>query len=344
VHEAYAQRIVFGPGVARTALPAEVERLGAGRVLLVASESARARVPLDGVTVSAVFTDVRSHVPVEVAEAARAAAVDVDLLLAVGGGAATGVAKAVALSTGLPVIAVPTTYSGSEATPVWGLTENEQKATGTDVRVLPRTVVYDPDLTVGLPLDLSVSSGLNAIAHAVDGLWAARANPVSAVVGMAGVEALATGLVAVAADETDRSARERCLLGTYLTAIAFRGTGGGLHHAVCHLLGGTYSLPHAATHAVVLPHVLAYNGAAAPRAAEQVARALNATDAVGGLHKLYRRLGAPTALRDLGMPADRLDEAALLLTRVVPDANPRPVGPDDARRLIDAMWAGRWPD
>lgn len=334
---------MFGRGAARAALGDEIARLGARRVLLVASTSARARVPLPHGVRATSFTDVRSHVPVQVADAARAAAVDADLLLAVGGGAATGTAKAVALTTGLPILAVPTTYSGSEATPVWGLTDDDGKTTGTDVRVLPKTVVYDPDLTVELPVDLSVTSGLNAIAHAVDGLWAPRANPVSAVLAMAGAESMVAGLVAVHTDPADVLARERCLLGAYLTALAFRGTGGGLHHTICHLLGGRYGLPHAATHAVVLPHVLAYNRTAAPEAADRLAQALGTADAVDGLRDLCERLAAPTSLQALGMPAGKLDEAAALLVGVVPDTNPRPVGIDDARRLLDAMWGGTAP-
>ncbi len=193
-HQTYDQRVVFEAGAARTALPAEVQRLGGRRVLLITSGSGSDLVAevAAGLPVVDTFADVRRHVPVPVAEQARARAARAraDLLLSVGGGSSTGTAKAVALTTGLPIIAVPTTYAGSEATPVWGLTADGRKTTGTDAAVLPRTVVYDPELTRTLPTGLTVASGLNALAHGVDAQWAPRADPVNSALGLAGVRAL----------------------------------------------------------------------------------------------------------------------------------------------------------
>ena len=199
-----------------------------------------------------------------------------DAVLAIGGGSTTGVAKAVALTTRLPVVAVPTTYSGSEVTPTWGLTEDGRKTTGVDVAVLPRTVVYDPELTVSLPAGLAVASGLNAMAHCVEAMWAPRRNPVSTVVAEEGVRSLATGLSAVGTDTvgTDGGglpAATDLLRGAYLGGTAFAGAGSGLHHKLCHVLGGAFDLPHAPTHAVVLPHVLAFNAPGAPDAETRVA-------------------------------------------------------------------------
>jgi maleylacetate reductase len=342
-HQSYAQRVVFDDGAARTRLAAEVERLGARRVLLVAAASARevTRELTAGLPLAGEVGEVRMHVPVEVAEAARRTAGETgaDLLLAVGGGSAIGTAKAVALTSGLPIVAVPTTYAGSEVTPVWGLTENGRKTTGVDERVLPRTVLYDPALTRGLPLGLSVASGLNALAHCVDSLWAPRVNPVDTALALEGARALTDGLrLLVAADPETGDGRAETLYGAYLGALAFAGAGSGLHHKICHVLGGTYDLPHAPTHAVILPHVLAFNAPAAPAAAHRLGRALDATDASAALDRLYDAVGAPRSLRALGLAEDRLAEAADLIVEPAPPSNPRPFTRADADQLLRAAY------
>lgn len=347
VHQTLAQRVVFGAGRTRTALPDEVDLLGGTRVLLVATdrESGLADELAGRLPVVATFRDVRPHVPVEVAEAARTAAADsgADLVLSIGGGSTTGTAKAVALTTGLPVLAVPTTYAGSEATPVWGLTEGRRKTTGTDHRVLPRTVVYDPELSVGLPVALGVASGLNAIAHCVDSLWAPRADPILSALASEGIRALAPALRGIVRDGSDLEARTGCLYGAYLAAVTFAGAGSGLHHKICHVLGGTLDLPHAQTHAVVLPHVLALNAPAAPAAAARVAAALGEPDAVSALLRLYDDLGAPRALRDLGMSEDGIDECVGLVVSAAPADNPTPVTAAAVRALLHRAWSGAEP-
>jgi alcohol dehydrogenase class IV len=349
VHEGLPQRVLFGAGTVERHLAAEVARLGAARVLLVASgRDADLVARLSGVLpVVLHWSEVRQHVAVELAERARAAAeqADVDLLVSVGGGSTTGLAKAVALTTGLPVIAVPTTYAGSEATDVWGLTEDGVKRTGTDPRVLPRSIVYDPDLTVGLPVALTVASGLNAMAHCVDSLWAPRADPVNRALALEGARSLASGLPAVVADPAGAAGRETCLLGAHLAAVAFTSAGSGLHHKVAHVLGGTYGLPHAETHAVVLPYVLALNSPGVPALARRLADALGATDGdpVQALDDLVTRLSGPRALRDLGMREADLDDAAERIARVVPDGNPVPVDEDRLATLLRAAWAGDRP-
>lgn len=357
-HDALPGRVVFGAGAARTALAGEVDRLGGARVLVLttargAGLAAELVAPL-GDRVVATSTEVREHVPVEVAHAARALAgrVGADLVLSVGGGSTTGTAKAVALTTGLPVLAVPTTLSGSEVTPVWGLTEGARKTTGTDPAVLPRTVVHDPDLLASLPTALAVASALNAMAHGVEALWVPRGDPVSSALAQRSIRALATGLDAVAGAsattlaDAGGDAREQLLLGAWLAGAAFATAGSGLHHKVCHVLGGAYALPHAPLHAAVLPHVLAWNAPAAPEAAAAVAEALgadgrDAAGAVAALVALAERLGAPAALRDLGLREDRLEEAADLVTAAVPADNPRPTTRDDVAALLRAAWAGR---
>jgi maleylacetate reductase len=349
LYDALPGRVVFGPGVARQRLAAELDGLGAERVLLVAADPelplARELTGPLGDRVVAEFSGVRPHVPVGVAQAAReeAARSRADLVLSIGGGSTTGTAKAVALTTGLPVVAVPTTYAGSEVTPVWGLTEAARKTTGRDARVLPRVVLYDPELTLTLPADLSAASGLNALAHCVEALWAPGANPVTSLVALEGVRALAAGLPAVVADPSGLAGRTDALYGAYLAGAAFAVAGSGLHHTVCHVLGGAYDLPHAPTHAVVLPHVLALYAPRLPEVERSVAAALGVPAAVKGLVDLAARTGAPSSLADAGLTAAQLPEAGRLVSAAV--ATKVPPGPlsvtaDEVHALLRAALDG----
>ncbi|MFD3563749.1 maleylacetate reductase [Streptomyces sp. NPDC058686] len=346
-YDALPGRVVFGSGAARRQLRDEVDAFGARRILLIAHGTG-AGLAADlcapfADRVAATFTDVRPHVPVGVAERAREAAAGADLVLCVGGGSTTGTAKAVALTTGLPILAVPTTYAGSEVTPVWGLTEGTRKTTGTDPRVLPRTVVYDPDLTLTLPAALSVASGLNAMAHCVETFWAPRRNPVSSAVAEDGVRHLAAGLPAVAADPANGDARTDLLLGAYLAGSAFAVAGSGLHHKICHVLGGAFDLPHAQTHAIVLPHALAFNAPDAPEAAARIAAALGRPDPARGLHDLGTKLGVPAGLRELGLRESDIDTVLDDILALAPAGNPRAITRDGLRELVHAAWAGDEP-
>jgi alcohol dehydrogenase class IV len=348
-YEALPGRVVFETGAARRALVGEIERLGASRVLLISSTSEaelakELGAPL-GDRVSAIFTGVRPHVPIEVAEAARSASesAGAQVLLSVGGGSTTGTAKAVALSTGIPIVAVPTTYAGSEMTPVWGLTERGEKVTGTDQRVLPRTVIYDPELTLTLPVDLSAVSGLNALAHCIEAFWAPGRNPITSLMAEEGIRAMAQGLPGIADDGRDPDPRSRALYGAYLSGASFAIAGSGLHHKICHVLGGTFDLPHAETHAVVLPYVLAYNERALGRAAERMARAFGSSSPLAGLMALGQRLEVPRSLRELGMPEDRLERAAALVGARLPADNPRSVQTSDVFALLESAWMGADP-
>ncbi|MEI7029345.1 maleylacetate reductase [Streptomyces pratensis] len=346
-YDALPGRVVFGPGVASTRLLAEVDAFGAQRILLIAGESetalARELCAPFADRVTATFSGIRPHVPLEVAESAREAAAGADLVLCVGGGSTTGTAKAVALTTGLPIVAVPTTYAGSEVTPVWGLTQGSRKTTGTDPVVLPRTVVYDPDLTLTLPAALSVASGLNAMAHCVEAFWAPRRNPVSSAVAEDGIRHLAAGLPVIATDPKDGEARADLLLGAYLAGSAFAVAGSGLHHKICHVLGGAFDLPHAETHAIVLPYVLAFNAPNAPRAAARIAAALGRDDAVQGLHELGRELKVPAGLRDLGLGRSDVDAVLDDILALAPTDNPSPVTANGLKALLVAAWSGTAP-
>lgn len=345
VHEMYQQRVIFGSGSARACLPAEAHRLGGTRVLVVVTESQRglAEELAHELPVVGSVDQVRMHVPLDVAEAARRQANDLraNLLLSIGGGSTIGTAKAVALTSGVPVLAVPTTYAGSEATPVWGVTDAGHKSTGTDSRVLPRTVVYDPELTVTLPAGPSVASGLNAVAHCVDSQWAPGANPVNRVLGLEGLQTLTKGLRLVHATPTDLAGRSQCLYGAYLAALSFASAGSGLHHKICHVLGGSWNLPHADTHAVMLPHVVAFNGPFASQAVSRLAAALDTADALAGLLDLYDELEAPASLRELGLASSDLPDAAAMVAEVAPKDNPRPVSVQYMEDLLRSAWNGR---
>ncbi|WP_309076202.1 maleylacetate reductase [Paenarthrobacter sp.] len=346
-HVALGQRVLFGSGKAAANLAAEVARLSAQRVMVIASDSATplARAVAAEIEVAVWHHDVVMHVPIEVAEKARAAAAEagIDLLVCVGGGSTTGLAKAIALTSRLPIIAVPTTYAGSEATNVWGLTEASRKTTGVDDAVLPVTVIYDASLTLSLPVEMSVASGLNGMAHCIDSMWAPRADPINAALGAEGIRALSRGLPLINEDPAGAEGREQALYGAYLSAVAFASAGSGLHHKICHVLGGTFNLPHAQTHATVLPYVLAFNAPSAPEAEARIASAFGTADALTGLQELRKRLDAPKALSDYGFTADWIAEAVEVVLPAVPVNNPHPVTIENLTRLLQAALTGEDP-
>jgi maleylacetate reductase len=346
-YEALPGRVVFGAGGLKL-LPQEIERLGATRALVLSTpeqrEQAAAVAAQLGARAVGVFDQAVMHVPVETAERAREQArrLGADCCVTVGGGSTTGLGKAIALVSSLPILAVPTTYAGSEMTPIWGLTEGGIKKTGRDIRVLPRTVIYDPELTVTMPASLSATSAMNAIAHCVEALYAEDANPIISLMAEDGIRALATSLPAVMRRPDDLEARGEALYGAWLAGASLGAVGMALHHKLCHTLGGTFNLPHAETHTVILPHAAAYNAKAVPAAMARVARALGASEAATGLFDLAASLGAPTALRDIGMKEEGLARAAELAVQN-PYYNPRPVTREGVRTLLDDAFHGRRP-
>ena len=346
-HTTLGQRVLFGSGKAAENLAAEVARIGPTKVMVIASEfeAQIAATVSHSIEVTLNYDDVAPHVPIEKAEKARAAAVEhgIGLLVCIGGGSTTGLAKAIAMTLDLPIIAVPTTYAGSEATNVWGLTEASRKTTGVDDKVLPVTVIYDATLTVSLPVDLSVASGLNALAHCVDSMWAPRADPINQALAAEGIRALNEGLPLVKDRPDDLAGRELALYGAYLSAVAFASAGSGMHHKICHVLGGAYNLPHAQTHATVLPYVLAFNAPAAPDAARRIASAFGADDAGSGLNLLRERLDAPTALKNHGLAEEDISEAVELILPKIPASNPRTVTRENLTALLRAAHAGSAP-
>jgi maleylacetate reductase len=347
VYDSLPGRIVFGAG-SLDQLPDEVARLGALRALILCSpgqrriaERAAARL---GPQAAGIYDEIVMHVPIEAAEAGRAAArrVEADCCIALGGGSTIGLAKAIALELGLPIIAVPTTYAGSEMTPILGMTEHGVKRTLRERKVLPRTVIYDPELTLSLPAAIAGPSGMNALAHCVEALYAADANPITSLIAEEGIRALGRSLPVVVARPGDLAARADALYGAWLAGAALGAVAMALHHKLCHVLGGSFDLPHAEVHTVILPHATAYNRAAAPEAMARIAQALGVADAAAGLFDLAVAVGARTSLAALGLPATALDRAADLAVQN-PYDNPRPVTREGVRALLDDAWHGRRP-
>lgn len=344
------QRVVFGAG-SLAQLAAEIDTLGARRALVLSTPEQRPQaervVELLGDKAAGIFDRAVMHVPIETAREAREVAqkLGADCAVAIGGGSTTGLGKAIALDSGLPIIAIPTTYAGSEMTPIYGITEAGLKKTGKDARVLPRTVIYDPELSRTLPVGLSITSGLNAIAHAAEGLYAKDGNPVMDLMAAEGIRALARALPVLRQTPDDLAARSDALYGAWLCGSVLGNVGMALHHKLCHTLGGSFNLPHAEVHTVVLPHAIAFNASAAPEAMRRIAEALGSDNAAQGLQDLARDNGAPIALKDIGMRAEDLDCAAEIAVSN-PYWNPRPFGPEqrgDIRALLQRAYDGAPP-
>jgi alcohol dehydrogenase class IV len=340
-------RVVFGAG-SLAQLPAELDRLGAKRALVLSTPGRAASVEAIarslGERCAGFFPGAVMHTPIETAVEARrrAAELGADCCVAVGGGSTVGLGKAVALTTGLPVLAVPTTYSGSEMTPIQGFTEGGVKRTQRDSRMLPRTVIYDPELTLGLPVATSAASGMNAIAHCVEALYAQDANPVISLMAEEGIRALAAALPAIVKDPKDLEARGDALYGAWLAGTALGSAGMALHHKLCHTLGGSWNLPHAETHAIVLPHAVRYNYDAAREAMARAERALGAQPAFQAIYELEAKLGIPMKLSGIGMKEADLERAARIATEA-PYPNPRKVEYAPVLELLRNAYEGRRP-
>ena len=348
VYHGLPSRVVFGAGALRH-LEREIEALGARRALVLSTPEQRSQAEQLAQRLAhraaGVFPRAVMHVPMETAREARdeARRLGADCAIALGGGSTTGLGKAIALDSGLPILAIPTTYAGSEMTPIYGLTEGGLKKTGRDLRVLPRTVIYDPELTLSLPVGLSVTSGINAIAHAAEGLYAVDHNPIMDLMAEEGIAALGRALPAIVKDARDVDARGDALYGAWLCGTVLGHVGMALHQKLCHTLGGSFNLPHAETHTIVLPHALAYNSMHAPQAMARIRRALGGASAAQAVYDLAKNNGAPVALRELGVQAADLDRACeIALQNQYP--NPRPLERAAIRELLQNAWEGARPE
>lgn len=344
-------RVVFGAGSLRH-LERELDALGAQRALLLSTprgeELAQSIAESVGERIAGIYARAAMHVPIESSREAieEARRRNADCVIAAGGGSTTGLGKAMALELGLPILAIPTTYAGSEMTPIYGITEGRTKRTGKDPRVLPRTVVYDPQLSVDLPLDITVTSGINAIAHAAEGLYGQDRNPLMELAAQSGIAAIAGAIPELRRSPRDMPARTDALYGAWLCGMVLGNVGMALHHKLCHALGGGFDLPHAETHTVLLPQALAFNAPAVPDAMRRIAYAIGAESAAGGLYDLAKANGAPVSLAAIGMSHGDLDHAAELAVSD-PYWNPRSIGhaqQSEIRELLQRAFDGERPD
>lgn len=346
-YTALPAKVVFGYGTLAS-LPDELRALGVRRAIVLATpqqaQTAQALRDQLGDLAVGVFTEATMHTPVDVTARALEVvkAVGADCTVALGGGSTIGLGKAIALRTDLPQVVIPTTYAGSEATPILGETKDGVKTTQRTLKVLPEVIIYDVDLTLTLPPALSATSGMNALAHSAEGLYARDGNPVIAMIAEDGIRTLARSLPVIVGDPANREARSDALYGAWACGVTLGAVGMSLHHKLCHVLGGAFDLPHAETHTVILPHAMAYNAAAAPEAMKRIASAIGAADAPGGLFDLAVSLKAPTSLAALGMPAGGIDRA-LELVLSAPYWNPEPLEEGRLRRLLEDACAGRRP-
>ncbi len=347
VYEGLPTRVLFGAGT-RSRVRDEVARLGMSRVLILSGpvhdEVAR-QISSDLADRHAgSFAGARMHTPVEVTDEALSllAEINADGIVAIGGGSATGLGKALALRTDLPQIVLPTTYAGSEMTPILGETKDGVKTTQRSPKVLPETVIYDIDLTMDLPARLSGVSGMNAVAHSIEALYARDANPIISALALESIGALVRALPAICSNPSDRAARADALYGAWLAGICLGSVGMSLHHKLCHTLGGTFDLPHADTHAVVLPHALAYNAPSIPEVMTRLRRALDVDDVPAALHALNLTIGAPSGLRELGMPEDGIGRC-VDLALANPYWNPRPLDRQGLHGLLARAYVGAVP-
>lgn len=351
VYQAHPMRVRFGVR-AFDVIAEEVEHLGLQRVAVLCTpgraELGQALARALGSLCVGVIAKAVMHVPREVAAEiiAEVQALGADGCVSIGGGSAIGLGKAVAMETGLATIAIPTTYAGSEMTTVWGMTADGHKTTGRNESVLPKSVIYDPELTTGLPVETSITSGFNALAHAVEALYAPDSSPIISLMAEEGIRAFTSVLPGIRANPEALEARSDALYGAWLCGTCLGSTTMSLHHKICHVLGGTLNLPHADTHTVMLPHVLAFNQPAVPEAVTALSRALGSpqgtaiTDPARSLWELARELGAPTSLQDLGM---KQEDIPPIVRDVLNSSygNPREVSEESITRIITAAWTGR---
>jgi len=344
VYDPLPTRVLFGSGTLPQARE-EAAALGVSRALVLSTpeQTAMAERVADllGAGAAGIFSRATMHTPVSVTRQAMEAVAELgaDGLVAVGGGSTTGLGKAVALRTDLPQLVIPTTYAGSEMTDIVGQTEDGVKTTQRGPKIQPETVIYDVDLTLSLPQGLSGASGVNAIAHAVEALYARNGNPIISMMAKEGVRSLARGLPGVQRDPGDIEARTYSLYGAWLCAVCLGATEVALHHKLCHVLGGLFNLPHAQTHSAVLPHALNYNAPAAPAAMASLSEALSGAEPARALHELAEGVGVRMALRDYGMPESGIEQAADLALKN-PYWNPRELDRQGITEIIAAAWRG----
>lgn len=347
VYNANPSRVIFGAG-SRARIAEELDRLGIERAIVIstpeqsalAAEVAKAIGGRAGI----MYPGAVQHTPVEVTESALLAvsSVRADGCLAIGGGSTTGLAKAIAYRTDLPQLVVPTTFAGSEMTPILGQTEAGRKTTVSDPKILPETVIYDPELTVTMPSFISGPSGMNAIAHSVEALYAKDRNPIISMMAESSIAALGEALPVLMNEPTNLDAHSKALYGAWLAGVCLGAVGMAIHHKICHTLGGTFNLNHADIHALMIPYTSAYNREAAPEAMARIARALGTSDGPKGIYDLTQVAATKRSLQQMGLSEADLDTAADIALQN-PYYNPRPVTREGVRDMLQLAFEGRAP-
>jgi len=348
-YTANPSRVIFGSGSIKK-LPDEVKRLGLKAPLFLSTpqqvtqaEVIQELVNKTFIVSAGIYSQATMHTPYHVTEDAMSfmKTKSADCVVSIGGGSTIGLGKAISIRTGLPHICIPTTYAGSEMTPILGETQGEKKTTRSDSKILPETVIYDVDLTITLPSSLSATSGVNAIAHAIESLYATNTNPIISLFALEGIKALAQALPEIMNNPESKAAREGAQYGAWLCGTCLGTSAMGLHHKLCHTLGGSFKLPHAETHTIVLPHALSYNAPAIPEVMKQLAIALPGShgDATEGLNSLLEKLKVKRALKDFGMKEADIDKATEI-AMIAQYPNPRPLEEKALRELIRRAWAG----
>jgi alcohol dehydrogenase class IV len=347
IYNALPGRVVFGVGTLQR-LPEEVKRLGCSRALVLSTkfqeQSGVEIQQLLGSAAVGLYANATMHTPENITLEALeyAKKVNADCVVAVGGGSTTGLGKAIAYRTDLPQIVIPTTYAGSEATPILGQTANNQKTTLKSDKVLPEVILYDVDLTLTLPAQMTITSGMNAIAHAVEALYSPESNPMIDMLAEQGIAAIARALPLIHRNTLDKEARSDALFGAWACGTCLGAVGMSLHHKLCHTLGGSFDMPHAETHTVILPHAVEYNAPGAAKAIETVARALGVKNAAQGLFDMAKNLGAPYSLKELGFKEEDIPKAAEIASKA-PYPNPVPLEKEKILELLRNAWAGNRP-
>jgi maleylacetate reductase len=345
-YQPHPTRVVFAPG-ASADIAKWIETLGCRRALVLTTpqqaNDGGALAARLGTLAVGIFAGATMHTPIDVTERAllRAAELEADCVVSLGGGSTTGLGKAMAYRTDIPQIVVPTTYAGSEVTPILGQTEGGVKTTVRSPRIVPEVVIYDPNLTLGLPVAMSVTSGLNAIAHAAEGLYADDRNPITTMMAIEGMRAFREALPVIVNSPRDPAAREKALYGAWLCGTVLGQISMSLHHKICHTLGGSFDMPHAETHAVMLPHTIGFNAVAVPDLLSPISDIFGGTPGQA-LYDFAESIGSPLALRDLGLLNSDVDKAAEIATRN-PYANPRPIDRASIGALLNDAWAGERP-
>jgi len=346
-YNALPARVIFGAGTLQC-LPEEVKHLGCTRALVLSTQSQeKSGAQLQKLLGSAgvgLYANATIHTPENITLKAveYAKTINADCLVAIGGGSTIGLGKAIAYRTDLPQIVVPTTYAGSEATPILGQTVRNQKTTLKSEKVLPEVIIYDVDLTLTLPARMTIASGMNAIAHAVEALYSPEANPMIDMLAEQGIAAIARALPLIHKNPEDKEARSDALFGAWVCGTCLGAVGMSLHHKLCHTLGGSFDMPHAETHTVILPHAVVYNTPGAPKAIETVARALGVENAAQGLFDMAKNFGAPYSLKELGFKEENIPKAVEIASKA-PYPNPVPLEKEKILELLRNAWAGNRP-